>query len=80
MTNSHEDAVLPDPPESDPWQAAREFGIDVSLTQYLLTLTPTQRLERHEQALELVRALRAAGIAHYGFDPRHPSSTSAGER
>ncbi len=56
--------------ESDAIRAAREYGIDLSLTDYLLSLTPLERLERHEQALELIRAARAAGREHYGFDPR----------
>lgn len=56
--------------ESAAIRAAREYGIDLSLTDYLLSLTPLERLERHEQALELIRAARAAGREHYGFDPR----------
>lgn len=56
--------------ESDAIRAAREYGIDLSLTDYLLSLTPLERLERHDQALELIRAARAAGREHYGFDPR----------
>lgn len=47
-----------------------EDDIDVDLLEYLQTLTPAQRIERHEAALELVRALRKAGTEHYGFDPR----------
>ena len=60
--------------ENDAWQAAIHFGIDVSQIEYLLTLTPAERVKRHEQALELVRALRQAGIAYYGFDPRLPEA------
>jgi hypothetical protein len=45
---------------------------DMSLLEYLWSLTPAERLVRHEQALELVRALRRAGQRHYGFDPRSP--------
>lgn len=56
--------------ESDAIRAAREYGIDLSLTDYLLSLTPLERLLRHDQALELIRAARAAGREHYGFDPR----------
>ena len=48
--------------------------IDVDLLEYLLTLTPAQRIERHEAALELVRALRKAGTEHRGFDPRAVAS------
>lgn len=58
----------------DAWQAAIDFGIDVSQIEYLLTLTPTQRLERHAQALETVRAVREAGKRYYGFDPRYPET------
>jgi len=54
----------------DAWQAAIDYGIDVHQLEYLLTLTPAERLQRHEQALVLVRAMREAGIRYYGFDPR----------
>ncbi len=56
------------------WRAAIDFGIDLSQTEYLLTLTPTERLERHEQALALVREMREAGKRYYGFDPRNPEA------
>ena len=61
-------------PVGDAWQRALDYGIDLSQTEYLLTLTPAQRFERHEQALALVRAVRQAGIRHYGFDPRYPET------
>jgi len=54
----------------DAWQGAADYGIDMSQIEYLLSLTPAQRIARHEQALELVRAMRQAGIRYYGFDPR----------
>ena len=56
------------------WQAAIDFGIDVHQLDYLMSLTPAQRLERHQQALALVRAMRQAGIDYYGFDPRLPEN------
>ena len=56
----------------DAWRAAIDYGIDVSQIEYLLTLTPEERLLRHEQFLTLVRAMRQAGIDYYGFDPRYP--------
>ena len=62
------------PDSSDEWQAAIDYGIDVSQLEYLLTLTPTERILRHQQALELVRAMRQAGREHYGFDPRDPQA------
>ena len=51
---------------------AAAFGIDLSQLDYLLSLTPYERLRRHEQALDLVRVVRKAGIQLYGFDPRSP--------
>ncbi len=56
--------------EMDAWEKARADGIDVDQLDYLLSLSPEERLRRHDQALELVRELRLAGINHYGFDPR----------
>jgi hypothetical protein len=53
---------------------AAAFGIDLSQLDYLLTLTPHERLKRHEQALDLVSAVRKAGIQLYGFDPRSTDS------
>ncbi len=55
-----------------PQQETEDDDIDVNLLDYLQTLTPAQRIERHEAALELVRELRKAGTEHYGFDPRAP--------
>ncbi|HWL94351.1 MAG TPA: hypothetical protein VNT79_12540 [Phycisphaerae bacterium] len=54
------------------WQAAIDYGIDVSMLEWSLSLTPSERLMRHQQALELVRAARAAGTQFYGYDPRYP--------
>jgi hypothetical protein len=48
---------------------------DLSHLEELLSLTPAERLKRHAQALELVQALRRAGIRHYGFDPRPSKET-----
>ena len=53
--------------------------VDVDLLEYLQTLSPAQRIERHEAALELVRALRKAGTEHDGFDPRAVASAGDGE-
>jgi hypothetical protein len=63
------DSAAAHPAAGPAWQAAIDFGIDVGQLDFLLTLTPTERLLRHEDALALVRAARQAGIAHYGFDP-----------
>jgi hypothetical protein len=55
-------------------QDAVEYGIDVCQLEYLLTLTPLDRLMRHDAALALVVAAREAGIKYYGFDPRYPET------
>jgi hypothetical protein len=59
--------------------SVEDDDIDVDLLDYLQTLTPSQRIERHEAALELVRALRKAGTEHYGFDPRAVASADGRE-
>jgi hypothetical protein len=41
-------------------QRAEAFGIDISLLEENLRLTPTERFVRHDQALELAMALREA--------------------
>jgi hypothetical protein len=46
--------------------------VDLDLLEYLQSLTPRERVLRHDQALELVQALRRAGVVHYGVDPRSP--------
>jgi len=56
------------------YQDAVEYGIDVYQMEYLLTLTPAERLMRHDASLALVLAAREAGIRYYGFDPRHPET------
>jgi hypothetical protein len=56
------------------YQEAVEYGIDICHLEYLLTLSPLDRLMRHDAALILVLAAREAGIKYYGFDPRHPET------
>jgi len=51
------------------WQDAVDFGIDMHQLEYLLTLSPAERLMRHDAALAFVLAAREAGIKYYGFDP-----------
>ena len=48
---------------------AEVYGIDLSLLRENLRLTPTERLQRHEQALELAEAFRKAGEKRYGPFP-----------
>ena len=40
---------------------AEQDGLDLSLLRVRLRLTPTERLQRHQIALEMVEALRSAG-------------------
>jgi hypothetical protein len=56
-----------------------DADIDVDLLMYLQTLTPDERLQRHDSALQLVLALREAGRRHYGFDPRAVAEAGDGE-
>lgn len=48
---------------------AEAFGIDLSLLRQALELSPTERLRRHERALELAEALRRAGEKKHGPFP-----------
>ncbi len=41
-------------------EQAEAYGIDVSLIRANLRLTPTQRLRRHDRALNSIKKLRAA--------------------
>jgi hypothetical protein len=45
----------------DAWQAAIDDGIDVGRLEDLLSLTPTERFFRHQQALKLARRLWGTG-------------------
>jgi hypothetical protein len=50
------------PPDAGPaWRAAMEYGFDMSLVEDALKLTPEQRLEQHQRALDLVLAVKEAG-------------------
>ena len=50
------------PPDAGPaWRAAMEYGFDMSLIEDTLRLTPEQRLEQHQRALDLVLAVKEAG-------------------
>jgi hypothetical protein len=53
------------PPDAGPaWRAAMEYGFDMSLVEDALRLTPEQRLEQHQRALNLVLEVRETG-EHY---------------
>lgn len=50
----------------DAIQEAIEYGIDVTLLYERIPLTPTERIERHQQVLEFVEELRRAGERKHG--------------
>ena len=53
------------PPGAGPaWRAAVEYGFDMSLVEDALRMTPEQRLEQHQRALDLVLEVMAAGENH----------------
>ena len=57
-----------------------ENGIDLTLIDYMLSLTPTQRLEKLEQLMQFDDALTEARIKLYGFDPRADIEAELGRR
>jgi hypothetical protein len=53
------------PPDAGPaWRAAFESGIDMSLIEATLRLTPEQRLAEHQQVIDFLSEVRAAGKSH----------------
>ena len=53
------------PPAAGPaWRAAAKYGFDMSLVEDALRMTPEQRLEQHQRALDLVLEVKAAGERH----------------
>ena len=58
------------PPEAGPeWRAACEYGFDMSLVENALSMTPEQRLEQHQRALNMVLELKA------GREPNGPNGS-----
>jgi hypothetical protein len=57
-----------------------EYGVDLTLIDEMLALTPTERLEALEQAMEADDALGEAGRKFYGFDPRDVVEAEFGRR
>lgn len=53
------------PPDAGPaWRAAADYGFDMSLVEEALRMTPEQRIEQHQRALDLVLAVMGAGERH----------------
>ena len=53
--------LIQNPPPGSKIEAAKELGIDLTLNLRLLQLTPTERAERMNSALEFALELRRAG-------------------
>ena len=52
------------PPDAGPaWRAAVEAGIDMSLIEHSLTLTPEERLQEHQSSLRFLLGIYGAGQA-----------------
>jgi hypothetical protein len=50
------------PPDAGPaWRAAMDAGIDMSLIEQALTLTPEQRLAEHQQVIDFLLEIQKAG-------------------
>jgi hypothetical protein len=53
------------PPDAGPaWRAAHAAGIDMSLIEDALKMTPAQRLEEHQQVLNFLLEVQEAGQSH----------------
>jgi hypothetical protein len=49
------------PPDAGPaWRAACEYGFDMSLVEDALRMSPEERIQEHQRALDLVLELEAA--------------------
>jgi hypothetical protein len=49
------------PPDAGPaWRAACDYGFDMSLVEAALGMTPEQRIEEHQRALDLLLEIEAA--------------------
>ena len=46
------------------WRAAHNAGVDMSLIEYSLSLTPEQRLTEHQQVLDFLLEIQAANRSH----------------
>ena len=58
------------PPDAGPaWRAAAEYGFDMSLVEHTLQMTPEQRIEEHQRALNLFLEIESARELN---DENHP--------
>ena len=53
------------PPDAGPaWRAACDYGFDMSLVEDAMRMTPEQRVEQHQRALDMVLAVMSASPAY----------------
>lgn len=52
--------LVTNPPAGSKMEAAKEYGVDLSLTLHSLTLTPDERVREMERALRFAEDLREA--------------------
>jgi len=53
------------PPDAGPaWRAAHAAGIEMSVIEELLRLTPEQRLAEHQQVINFLIEVQEAGQSH----------------
>ncbi len=53
------------PPDAGPaWRAAYEAGVDMSLIEASLQLTPEERLSEHQLVLDFLLEVEEAGQSH----------------
>ena len=53
------------PPDAGPaWRSAHEAGLDMSLIEAALKLTPEERLAEHQRILDFLLEVQAAGEVH----------------
>jgi hypothetical protein len=53
------------PPDAGPaWRAAHDAGVDMSLIEDSLRLTPEQRLAEHQQVLDFLLEVQDASRTH----------------
>lgn len=50
---------------SSAWEKAKKYGIDMSLIEANLRLTPTERAKALQRSIAFLKALRDAGIKYY---------------
>ncbi len=67
------------PPDAGPaWRAAHAAGIDMSLIEASLKLTPEQRLAEHQQVINFLLEVYEAGEKHRAEKSQMPDGGGAG--